>query len=534
MNKENISKVYLLSVPLDSTYKNTLYFGSKSAQQSYFETTIKKSYTGFTYLRKDNLIYVPDHIDNIYNANYVMYQNSYYDNKWFYAFIKDMKYESDDCTIIEIETDVIQTWLFDYKLKESFVEREHIKNDTVGDYTYPEGLETGDFIVNSLSSDDTMEELAIYVAFSEYKNSNVEVVGNFYGGIYSGMGYHMFPNNTSGILDLNEFINSYDEGKAEAIMTLFLAPSYLGLSGDDVTNWEHQQVKPSENPKYYWIEKDKQTTIDGYKPRNNKLLTFPYNYLRVSNNSGTNVIYHYEKFKGNNDKCKFQVGGTLTPGTSIRMTPYGYGGAGNTANNDEGINGGKFPICCWNSDTYTNWLTQNGVNIGLSLVTGGIQVVSGIAMGIATGGIGMAVGGAFSSGGLSSIANTLAQVYQQSLVPDQVKGNTNCGDVITAGGDNSFQFYNMSIKKEYAEIIDNYFDMFGYKVNRVKVPNSNHMSRYWYTKTIDANITGDIPTNDLNKIRSCYDSGITFWRSASNMFVYPSSNPDGTLNNSNR
>ena len=103
MNKENISKVYLLSTPLDSNYKNTLYFASKESQQTYFQSVIKKSYTGFTYLRKDNLIYVPDHIDNIYDANYVMYQNTYYKDKWFYAFIKDMKYESDECTIIEIE-----------------------------------------------------------------------------------------------------------------------------------------------------------------------------------------------------------------------------------------------------------------------------------------------------------------------------------------------------------------------------------------------------------------------------------------------
>ena len=148
MGDENISKVYLLSVPLENDYKNTLYFTSKSNQENYFQSKVIDSYTNFTYQRKDNIIYIPDHIDHIYNCNYVMYQNSKYSNKWFYAFIKEMKYENNECTIIEIETDVMQTWMFDYEIKPSFVEREHVSDDAIGLHTVPEGLETGEFIVN--------------------------------------------------------------------------------------------------------------------------------------------------------------------------------------------------------------------------------------------------------------------------------------------------------------------------------------------------------------------------------------------------
>lgn len=535
MNKENISKVYLLSVPLDSTYKNTLYFGSKSSQQSYFEGTIQKSYTGFTYLRKDNLIYVPDHIDNIYNVNYVMYQNTYYKDKWFYAFIKDMKYESDDCTIIEIETDVIQTWLFDYQVKQSFVEREHISNDKLGDYTYPEGLETGEYIVNNKIVDDKGNRVMIGIAITDYDNDKLDVKGALYGGLYSGMAYRCYDvdNEGIGVSNLNKRLNSYDDSaKADAINSMFMFPRWLYTSHYDVVGdiVAEGTIPAHTTPKGYSIEIDKQTKINGYTPRNKKLLTYPYNYLYASNNAGASAIYHYEQF--NSDKCKFDVKGVVSPGCSIRMNPLNYKGV--STNNDEGINGGKYPICCWNSDAYTNWLTQNGVNIGLNLLSGAGQIVAGAGLGLATGGLGLAIGGGSIAGGISTITGTLSQVHQQSMIPDQVKGNTNCGDVITGSNQNCFMFYQMSIKKEYAEIIDNYFDMFGYKVNRVKVPNSNHMSRYWYTKTIDANIDGSIPTNDLNKIKNCYDSGITFWRSASNMFVYPSSNEDGTINNSNR
>ena len=70
----------------------------------------------------------------------------------------------------------------------------------------------------------------------------------------------------------------------------------------------------------------------------------------------------------------------------------------------------------------------------------------------------------------------------------------------------------MTITEEFAQIIDEYFDMFGYKTNRVKIPEKSHRETWWYTKTIDANITGPIPENDMQKIKECYNRGITFWR----------------------
>jgi hypothetical protein len=78
----------------------------------------------------------------------------------------------------------------------------------------------------------------------------------------------------------------------------------------------------------------------------------------------------------------------------------------------------------------------------------------------------------------------------------------------------------MSIKSEYAKIIDNYFDMFGYKVCRVKEPNTNHRAKYWYTKTIDANIDGGVPGKDLQKIKEAYNNGITFWRYEGSIGIY--------------
>ena len=537
MNKENISKVYLLSVPLDSTYKNTLYFSSKSAQQTYFQDTIKKSYSNFTYVRKDNVIYVPDHIDNIYDANYVMYQNTYYENKWFYAFIKDMKYESDECTIIEIETDVIQTWLFDYTLKESFVEREHIKNDVIGENTIPEGLETGDYIINNYEKDGKLTQLKCVMASTVFPFDESEMYGKTMNGMFSGMCYYVCDHlnqDTENQLksEMQLAIESVvDSSGPDAIQGIFMAPDFLVADRTGIMVNRSTEVESYEKT----VSKHYSDGLDGYIPRNKKLLCHPYKHLRVSNGNSGEVIFpyeyftHYDKYNTCPD-AHFTVKGSLNPGCSIRLIPQWYKGI--ASNESEGVNLGKLPICNWSCDLYTNWMTQNGVNVVSSVLGSAGQSIMGVAMMSTPATAGMGVASTFN--GVTGVLSALNQVKVADMQPPQSYGNVNNGDVITSSYSNTFHFYDMTIKKEYAQIIDSYFDVYGYKVNRVKVPESNHMSRYWYTKTIDANITGDIPTNDLNKIRSCYDNGITFWKSASNMFVYPSTNDDGTIKNSNR
>ena len=70
MPNVNITKVYLLDVPLENDYKNTLYFANASAQQTYFQSKIISSYSynDFSYQRKDRIIRIPEHYDNIYKS----------------------------------------------------------------------------------------------------------------------------------------------------------------------------------------------------------------------------------------------------------------------------------------------------------------------------------------------------------------------------------------------------------------------------------------------------------------------------------
>lgn len=509
-----ITKVYLLNVPLENDYKHTIYFENKDTQEEYFKSKIVKSYE-CSYQRKDSIIRVPGHYDELGGVNYVMYKNM---NKWYYAFITDMKYVHDDRTDITIETDCIQTWLFDYIVKPSFVEREHVSDDTRGAHTIPEGLETGEYKVKGMDRNSETTELCIIMAYSDYASINADVNGNVYGGVYSGMAYSAFPLTDDGIKSLNNMIHTYNkDGKGDAIQSIFMAPKYLVT---DASEFGAMTLGKSYTPKKTYQSILKDTTVDGYEPKNNKVLCYPYTYLLVSNNNGSNAIYKQELFTDDSGKCTFEIDGVISPGCSIRLVPTYYNGL--STNHEEGLNLGKYAICCWNNDSYTNWMTQNSVNNAVGLGAGVASIIGGAVL--AGTGAGLMVGGGMIAGGVGAIAGSIGQISAHSKVPDQSHGNINCGDVITGSKNNCFLFYSMTIKKEYAKVIDDYFSVFGYKINRVKVPNKCHRSRWWYTKTIDVNIDGGIPMKDINTIKRAYNQGITFWRNASEVQRYDLSN----------
>ena len=122
----------LVKVPLEIDNKNQLTFSSTNTQFNYFDSLEHIELDDSSYQRKDNTIRYPGHIDDLIGYNYCMYKNTGYSNKWFYAFIIDMRYMNDEMTLITIKTDVWQTWQFDISFEESFIEREMINviNDT--------------------------------------------------------------------------------------------------------------------------------------------------------------------------------------------------------------------------------------------------------------------------------------------------------------------------------------------------------------------------------------------------------------------
>lgn len=119
-----ITSIYLCNIPeLNIEYSHTFDFVSLSSQSTYFRSKVVKTYTNCYYQRGNNKIRLECHIDDILNCNYLYYINK---GKVYYCFILDKYYISDRITEFSIEIDVMQTFLFDYSLRDSFVDRCHV------------------------------------------------------------------------------------------------------------------------------------------------------------------------------------------------------------------------------------------------------------------------------------------------------------------------------------------------------------------------------------------------------------------------
>ena len=504
------SRIRLLKSPIELDNRNQLTFSSEQDQRNYFLSLPHLEYDNCSYQRKDGVIrYETDPnfltYEDLLGYNYCMYQNTSYDDKWFYAFVTDIKYVNNGMTEIKIDTDVIETWKFEINYKPSFVEREHVNDDTRGANLLPEGLETGEYIAQFVS-DFSIGNSHIVMASTINPSDLSNAGGGTYGGIYSGVDYFIFEN----LSDISQALNRM-VGKLDSIDSLFYCPDFItGYASAQFDTNGIAKVGSTSNLPSIAVPLTP-TAIDGYTPKNNKLFTSPYVQYVLSNNAGSSMTYYLEDFKDSgNHLGEIKVRGVCTPGASIRAIPINYRISsylsGNNDNNEYGLNLGKFPICSWPADVYTSWVVQQSANFAVQSINAGINAFGSIKSKDVSG---------FGQTIFDHISSREVQEYEHSLVPIEARGNVNTGDVTYSIGKLTFTGYMMSIKYQYARVIDEFFSMFGYKVNRVKIPNISGRANWNYVKTVGLNITGDIPQADMQKIKDIFDSGITFWHNPS-------------------
>lgn len=253
---------------------------------------------------------------------------------------------------------------------------------------------------------------------------------------------------------------------------------------------------------------EKVTSFSDYQPKNNKVFCYPYNYLKLTNNIGNENIYKYEMFE--NNPFTFDIECAVSIGCSIRAVPKNYKGA--VFNYDETIPLAKYPTGAWSGDAFTNWLTQNSVDIIKNLVPSAIVTSAALAtMNPVT--IGAAVMSAS-----SSIGGLLGQ-FRDAKLQSPITGGHNDGDVNFSAGKNTFIWKHMRCKLENLKAIDDYFTRYGYKIIRVVNPNITGRT-YWNYVEIGSSEEigfGDVPSKYMEEINKACRKGVTIWHSHDNV-----------------
>lgn len=481
-------------VPFGNDYLGTILFDSYDAQKAYFTKHAKYNDTAMKPFTLGEPIRVPHPAEQMYECNYIYFTSQTSARHWC-AFITNIERVNQNCADIYYELDVLQNWQLEWDIPPCYVLREHVNDDTPGLHVLPEPIDTGDYVyTNHTQSNFTSGMSVVVFALKEVTSD----VGKLSGGIYNGVVRHVFDVEDDGSIGgLTDLLQQY-QTEPDKVVAIFMYPKLLVSIATGTYN---QQTLKTFSELHY-------TNIDGYKPHNYKLYAYPYNMIYATTNEGSSGVYRYEWFKLP-EKPEFAFACAMVPNGQFAMCPTDY--AGVTGSNwDEKVAMQPFPLCAWVNDTYKAYIAQNGVNIVGALAGSAISTVGGAVMAsnpaTAIGGIAGVVGG------ISSFSSTLQDIRNHDINSEQSRGNIANSTVYSLGyPHNDFHLYQKTITSEFARSADAFFDLFGYEVDTVKVPNLKGRPFWNYVKTGNIQIRGEIALDDISKLQNIFNRGVTFW-----------------------
>lgn len=615
------STLYLCkNVDLDPNYNYTIDFDNITAQANYFDSKIATEFEineGYSYVRDTQALKVQANVDDLLGINYLFYNNG---NKRYYAFITKKEYINPTCTSLTFKIDVLQSFMFNYEIDESFIEREHqdrySKSGTTLTPIYnreTENIEKGqeyiktsrtkipdnipaDFgLATGSSADKTFQLYWITIVCKESIGKKSWSSG---GGLITGsqpsetrttsvkgMPNNVFtyvaplalflitwPNqplvcctsksqitNEQGIvstLTLTQLMNLTQDPKVISINISRYCPFEYGCDKETLTISEGNTIAryklyPNVAPDGNWAndinltcyewDSSKNTGsgamffINSPNGRSAPILTTTHNLqinladLSINNPKNINYEpklntndYSYYEVELGNQKLKLnkedlpvntlqlEFNSSYSVKNGRAIIPLNYKGQARNLNDMLAYDSTTNEMAL-RTDTWLNYLENNKASMISGFVTGAIQTGAGISIGLATGGIGLAVAGTQALNYAGGIANSIAQINDIKNKPDEVK-NTALDLVLDYSiKDLYLTLNNYDIRPQFKRKVFNYFYHYGYKCNDFKKPNTRSRYYFNYIKTIGANIKTNIDADFRAEIENAYNNGITIW-----------------------
>lgn len=528
------------NIKLDPSYKDTLSWDTETARDTFFNNTnLKKhSLSARQYQRvTSGVCEVQLPINQVYDCNYMRFQNSDFSTLWYYCFITNVEYVNNVSTRIYYELDVLTTYYHWWEFLPSFVEREHSTTDTPGDNLVEEPVKFDDpipfdYVRHKFSS--------FYLCIAQSYIGTIEGVRRAAiaqaGRMYTGCLIAAFP--VTRIDDFQEALSAFEEGTGD-ILNIFIYPSELASITDaSVFNGLKQTITFNDVRETL----TKPTSIGGYTPRNKKLLTFPYCYLCLDNGTITNN-YQFEFFPANT--FQFIYRGVPMPSPNLYAAPLNYKGVTPSGQQiqpcyEERLELNDLPQIAFPTDSYRAWLAQTQSSRQTKIITGaaagvasgiGLGAKGGAAIGAAGGPIGAGAGAAIGAvlggviGAIGAKAMNDRSVTEAADMKNKSNG-TGSGGVNIADNELGYIYKYMGVKRNDAQTIDSFFDMFGYATNRIKYPNYKNRPHWNYLKTngLNMNLLAGIPADYILKIKAIHDQGVTYWKNHAEIGDYSLNN----------
>jgi hypothetical protein len=569
------TNIRLLSgVPFSNDYKYTRWFDTVTDQTNYFlgKTVVHSmSQANFQRVEGYNFVSVNESIDNLWGTNYLMFQNASYSSKWFYAFVTKLEYKQKNVTWVHFQIDVFHTWKFNMNFKPSYVIREHCKlwnsDGTPVINTIDEGLSYGtEYDTTSVSNykpNDgwkwlvmltktpihdggvekkvapsvigTPQPLTVYLSAFKDDDTVPPVVLSDGSGVLLSKPSDIMKGLYTDIDAVNNVVSLYITDYTGIPVTGAASGTLTFPNNGNVV--KAVQVSDGAGAFFNCLHVEKVIDFDtitynngskytGYNTvKESKLLMHPYTQLILDDFKGGRANFKTEYI--NDPELEIVVKGSLGTSnkTSYGVLNYNFNAGGlkeelsdeyalinNEANDIPIITDLLSAYIQGNRNSLQNQrntiLWNQNMNIAGGFVGGMSSAVTGNIAGAASSMVGMVQGAGNSVLQLQAIQAKQKDIANTPPAIAKMGSNTS----YTLGNNyNGVYIIKKQIKTEYIKKLENFFNMYGYKVNEVKLPNF-HTRQYWnYVQTAACVITGNFNNEDLNDLKSIFDNGITFW-----------------------
>ena len=564
-------EIYVGNVKWSNDYKHVMKFASKAARTTFLKSHLTKLDNAIAAVSSLNgYIDVDGKLQGFEGANYVMFKNdSDFSGTYFCCFITDFQIIAEKTTRLFIQLDVFQQYFYDTEFFQSFIERAIISKaaDNANTNYLPEPVsapliyehelqqimkctETGqpsnaywmplwvlhsasyynsnykDYQYAGIGTENTYGEYGRFIhnrqilenVLKFYGRKSVEEIAKDAG--FTGSGEttwqdwvkSIFTGSVAGGALLADVIQQLQsttsiadlQDHRDELIGLYAIPTWLYNTyqafGGDTDFADNRRVTAAET-----LTINASTLANGYTPRNKKLLTSVCRAYVLMNYNGLQIPFKPELFNSNSPMIRLSGITMSTGGYHFKITNY-----------DDYVNANG--EVSYNSERRVGYDANTGINKALSILGAGAGIAGGAAS-IVSGNPAAIIGGA------SAIGQNLVSAIDSLGTREQHFGNN--GDLLRITGDRAMlRWMELNPSVSECQAIDNFFDMYGYTIQKHQSPTSymSNRSNWNYLKTETVNLTTPAPANYEQKLKDIFDSGVTLWHSYSTFGDYSQSN----------
>ncbi len=535
--------LYVGVVPWNSDLKNVQSYNSRTEQISAIQGLLTHKYEHINIIRRDSDLILKGVNEDLTQCNYLMYQNADISNKWYFAFIDNVQYNSLNSVIISHTIDVWQTYQFDITYYKNLILRSHVaKNtDTVGRWLAPEPIsvapeferkhnvfndiswtpqyvlhstsvynpntkkyeykgsgtgaslsaEYGIFVDSDTDVQDVVKKYGKLSPAEALKSDNDDEYSNWIADLLTGQieSFEKSLNNAVKLISTTSISQLQDH--RNELIGLYAIPAWVhsGTNKYATNNIEKKDVT---------ITLPTTTLACGYAPRNKKMLSSLCKAYLFYNENGFKLPLKPELFTSDTPVFTVKATELSTNGFLLQIGSY----ADYTAKTN------KISYNCENRLGYDANTGLDKVLNTLTSAVGVVNAVGSVASQAFAGNVGGAVQGAV--GAVQQSINMIDALGQRGV-------NTGAsGDIMSITEKRAMPvFADVSPTEAQCRYIDDYLDVYGYAINEIGKISSymKNRSNWNYIQVANCNIKVSAPNDDFNKLKQMFESGVTIWHS---------------------